>query len=207
MTVKSVVPFKILGAHSVPKNEIKLLEARFGLTFPGSVSGPTDMFRWAFDLLPWENQAPVLRALLVRNFEKAEISDDPRARRALLLLDGGDAPSIITLGAELYELIDALCRVRGVEFNLDAFTEEEAGPELRAWAAAHAALGAACLNLKRGARFGADWSSTGAALAVVTCTLAQSPEAFQIMATDRIVQEVVGALASYVGSWTGAWQI
>lgn len=203
-TIVGRVPFRILGGHGVPPEQIAVLEYRFGPLFPTSIEGPDDVIEWALALLPWSEQAPVLKGWVEKAFKKGEVDprDDHRARRVLAALDGPPKADHKTED-EIHELTRALARCRGIpladDSNGAALSKlPNFGDDLRAWAAGWSAIAAA--GAAASGKLDSD-AADEAAYAVYKWVTSQSEN--HNRSTDRCLQEVVAQVAAFVGGWAG----
>lgn len=201
----SRVPFRILGSHGVPPAQIAVLEYRFGPLVPGSIEGPDDLVAWAFMMLPWSAQAPVLRGWLEKAFRKGEVDPtDSRARRVLATLADEGAVDTSRTEDEIHDLVETLARLRGVQLTpgMDGgeLSQQNIGDDIRAWAAAWASLAAA--RAAQGHRFADANEGTQAATAVYHWVVSQGERGLsQNRAIDVCLQDVVAQLATFVGGW------
>lgn len=194
-------PFGILRTHGVERAAIAVLEQRFG-AFPKTVEGPDDAILWALSWLPWPELVPILRGWVERAFKKGEVLDDRRAVRLLALIAVvPDEEATARIAVEVGELLETLARVRG--YSADPDTEDEkVGDDFRAWACALAAVAAAhsvvCKERKHATL---DYALVSAADNALDWMLSQVPAATRELARDRIIQQLMGAVAAFVGSW------
>jgi len=194
-------PFGILRTHGVERTHIAVLEQRFG-AFPKTVKGPDDAILWALSWLPWPQLAPMLRGWVERAFKKGDVLDDRRAVRLLALITAvPDEEATARIATEVGELLETLARVRGYTADPD-IQDEKIGDDFRAWASALAGIAAAhsvvCRERKHATL---NYALVSAADNTLDWMLAQVPAATRELARDRIIQELMGAVAVFVGSW------
>lgn len=198
--------FKIFHTHGISPADVAVIERHFGERFPPGVDGPDAALLWVIAALPWERLVPVLRSCVERAFKKVGLSasEDYQVARTLeLLVAKPDHKATTQHGTMLNKLIAARARTRG--FGQVHPKIHGLDLDIRAWAAAASAVTAAHASVcSCNGPFNprvAAYTTCLSAKHTIDWMISQTPEA-EDLSTDRILQELVGALVAFMGTWT-----
>lgn len=204
-TIIGKTPFRILGAHGVPKQQVAVLEKRFGPIIPGDVLGPDDVLGWALSILPWERVARILAFWVLRGATRAGIQADRRVQAVLHALQGAKE-EVEKAQSVLEQLMMTFARVRGVDATADEnMARDDLDDEFRAWVAAYGAASAALVALD-GPLFEDTGTGVTLALSTLRWVISQDSPEVRPYTYDEVIQFTAGELAEYVSTWTKAAQ-
>jgi hypothetical protein len=207
-----MIGFEVLEGHGVPTDQVELLKARLGPGFPRKVEGPNSAVEWTFEVMPWSSVVPVLRGWLEKGFKRGGIENESLARKVLeQIKDPPDYHEAVWVAGQVDALVATVCKVRGLEVEPDdedpEFAEvvKKLPVEFRAWVAAAAAMTAVIEASRDGGVIGTEWARWAWGAVGWGLSQVEAEANNRVMVENELVQDAVGALTKYLGSWVGSW--